>query len=109
MSAAKAVYADRNGHAPEPRKPSIKIVCKDPKRGSHQEFWPEVEASTTVTIVKPETWGTDSVTYEIVARRVVDIRNGHTSGAFEEAERLALHTACSMADQIRLDNPHPRA
>ena len=104
---ARALYVDANGRAPEPRTPTIKVVCNPGKRFRHQEFWPEVEARSTVTFIKRETWGTDSVTYEIVAREVVDIRDGHTSEAFEEAQRKALASTERMACEIRASHPHP--
>lgn len=71
----------------EPRKPSRRILTTSPKRGSHQEFWPEVEVVSHVTVQHHFTWGTDSATYEIVSREVVDIRSGYTREAIDQAHR----------------------
>lgn len=73
----------------EPRTPSKRIICTPPKRGAHDEFWPEVEVTERVTVLHEETWGTTSATYEVTARWPVDIRKGHTREAIEDAEHLA--------------------
>lgn len=82
-----------------------RIVCVRPKRGSHQEFWPEVELVERVTVVVHESWGTRAATYEVVAHHPIDIRNGHTREAIEEANRQAHFRINAVRRDLQSANP----
>lgn len=82
-----------------------RIIATRAKRGSHQEFWPEVEVVERVTVVAHETWGTRSATYEIVAYAVVDVREGYTREAFEEANRQAHFRINAVRRDLIAANP----
>lgn len=82
-----------------------RIVCVPAKRGPHQEFWPTVEVVERATVVARETWGTRSATYEIVAEHVIDVRNGLTRDAVEEAKRQAHYRINAVRRDLYAANP----
>lgn len=89
----------------EPRTPSRRIITTPPKRGSHQELWPEVEVVSHVTVQHHFSWGTDSATYEIVSREVVDIRRGYTREAIDQAQRRGQQRNDRIAQLVQEGHP----
>lgn len=82
-----------------------RIFVTPGKRGSHQEFWPTVEVTEQVTVIARESWGTRAATYEVVAYQLIDIRNGYTREAIEEAKRLGRVQTAKVRTELQDANP----
>lgn len=85
-----------------------RIVARPEEQFGHQEYWPTVEVVETATVAVREGCVVRAVTYELVAVRPIDIREGGLSAAaVADAQRRARDQIAALRRDLYAANPDP--